>query len=101
MRGALRELRGTIRRGKIGNFHIPEAGDAAAVFPRPARLHEGWSRAGKKSFGVFLQAALRRHRKDKRTAHVARPWPASRSIQTAKPTAGIGTGAPSRVSSPS
>ena len=101
MRRALCELRGDIRRGKIGDFHIVEAGDAAAVFPRAARLDEAETGAREKGFGVFLQAAFRRHRKDKRTAHAALPLPASRSIQTAKPTAGIGTGAPSRVSSPS
>src|SRR5687767_6929116 len=98
---ALRELRSNIRRGKIGDFHVLEAGDAAAVFPRAARFYEIKAGAREKRFGVFLQAAFRRHCEDEGTAHAALPLAASRSIQTAKPTAGIGAKAPSRVSSPS
>ena len=97
---ALRELRGDLGRGQVGDLDIVELGDRAAIVARAARLHQCQSGAREECLGVLLQAAFGRHRDDKR-AHEAPPISASRSTQTENPTAGIGAAAPSRVSRPS
>src|SRR5436190_11144585 len=101
MRRALHQLRGDVGRREIGDLDIVKANDGAAVFTRAAWLHQVEACTREKRFSIFLQPAFRWHCDDERSAHAAPPLPARRSIQTAKPTAGIGAEAPSRVSSPS
>ena len=86
--------------GDIFFVDLVEARDRAAIVARAARLQQGEARAREERLRVLLQPAFRRHRDDER-AHVAPPIAASRSTQTANPTAGIGSRAPSRESSPS
>ena len=83
--------------------------------PAKGRLQENaarfFSRAGlelikprgarEEDLRVLLQPAFGRHRDHERRAHATPRNAASRSIQTAKPTAGIGFALPSRASSPS
>ena len=99
---ARRELRGDFGGRQIRDLDAVEAGDRAAIIARAARLDESSPARAKKRFGVLLQPALGRHREDEAARSCARlPRSASRSSQTAKPTAGIGAAAPSRVSSSS
>ncbi len=98
---ALRQLRRDFRCGQISDLDAVDAGNGAAIIARAARLDEFEPRAREEGFGVLLQPAFRRHGEDERRAHGAPPHAASRSIQAAKPTAGIGSAAPSRVSKPS
>ena len=101
MDGALRELRGDFRRRQIGDLDAVKSGDGAAVVARSARLDELKPGARKEGLGVLLQAAFRGDGEKKRGAHAAPPQAASSSIEAAKPTAGIGSRAPSRDNSPS
>ena len=98
---ALCELAGDLRRGQISHLHIGQAVDGAAVVARAARFGQREPGAGEERLGVFLQAALGGHRDDERGAHAAPLKAASRSTQTAKPTAGMADLAPSFVSNPS
>ena len=99
--GALRKLGRDLLRREIGDLDAGQVGDRAAIVARAARLDELQAGAGKERLGVFLKPALGRHGDDQRRAHAAPPLAATRSIQTAKPTAGIGASAPSRDSSSS
>jgi len=105
MDGALAELRGDFRRREVSDFDAVEAGNGPAIIARAARLDQFEPRPREESFDALLQAAFRRHGEDERRAHAAPPalppHAASSSIEAAKPTAGIGSRAPSRVNSPS
>ena len=91
-----------ISRGReISDLDAGQARDRAAIVARAARLDQRQAGAGEERLGVLLQPALGRHGDDERRAHAAPPPPATRSIQTAKPTAGIGVLLPSRVSNSS
>ena len=72
---------------KEREFLLIKAGERIAVEP--------------KAFRVLLQAPLRGHGEDQRRAHTDVPNAESSSIEAAKPTAGIGSRAPSRDNSPS
>src|SRR5215472_12345569 len=102
MHGALAELLGDLWGRQVGDFNAVEPSDGAAIVAGAARLDEIKAGAGEEGFRVLLQPALRRHRENEsRGAHGAPPQAANSSIEAAKPTAGIGARAPSRVSSPS
>ena len=98
---ALREGLHDLGGGEIGHPDGGKIRDAAAIITRPARLEQREPRACEKRFRILLQPPFGRHSNDESFAHVS-PWNvASRSIQTAKPTAGMGFALPSRVSKPS
>ncbi len=102
MHHALAELLGDFRGREVSDLDAVEALDGAAIVARAARLDQFEPGAREEGFSVLLQAAFRRHgKKERRVAHDAPPQAASSSIEAAKPTAGIGEGDPSRVSSPS
>jgi len=101
MHRAERKLRGDFRRRKVGDFHAVEAGDGAAIVAGTARLDEFEAGTGEKTLPVLLQAPLRGHGEDQRRAHAGAPNAESSSIDAAKPTAGMGSRAPSRVNNPS
>ena len=73
---------------QIGDLHVRQIRDRAAIVANAARLDQRKPGAGEERLGVLLQAALGRHRDDERRAHAASPQAMTRSIQTAKPTAG-------------
>jgi hypothetical protein len=98
---ALRELRGDFRRRQIRDLGAVETRDRAAIVARAARLHELQPRGAEQLLGLLLQAALGGHGENERAAHAKPPMAESRSIHTAKPTAGIGVVLPSLVSMPS
>ena len=101
MNGPLRHLRDDLGNRQVGDFDPGKPGQRAAILARAARLHQVEAGAGKEGVRVLLQAALGGDGEHQRSAHVALPIPASRSIHAAKPTAGIGVALPNRVSSPS
>jgi hypothetical protein len=101
MHAALRQLRGDVGGREVGDLDAGHAGDRAAIFARAARLHQLEAGAREELLGIFLQPPLGRHREHERRAHDTLPIWVRRSIHTANPTAGIGSLAPSRVSSPS
>ncbi len=100
MCGALRELGGDLGGRQIGDLDAVEAGNGAAVIARAAGLDEFEPGPGEKVFRILLQPAFGRHGEDEWRIHDAPPAARS-SIDAAKPTAGIGAFAPSRVSKPS
>src|SRR5262245_53491100 len=105
MQRALPELRRDFRRRQVGDLNAGEAGNGAAIVASAARLHEFEPGAREERLGVLLQAAFRGNGEDEGRAHGVLPSPsahaASSSIEAAKPTAAIGSEAPSRVSKPS
>jgi len=101
MDGTLREQLGDLGGRKIGDFDARQVRDSAAIVARAARLDERETGTREERFGVFLQPSFGRHGDDEGGAHAPLPQTARRSIQTAKPTAGIGAGLPIRVSRPS
>ena len=101
MHRALRQQLDDLGGREIGDLDARQVGDRAAIVARAARLDEFEAGAREERFRVLVQPALGRHGDDERRAHDAPRSAASRSIQTAKPTAGIGLALPSRVSRPS
>ena len=93
MHRALRQQLDDLGGREIGHLDAGKVGDGAAIVARAARLDELEPGAREEGFRVLLQPALGRHRDDERRAHVPPRNAASRSIQTAKPTAGIALGA--------
>src|SRR5262249_57492683 len=87
--------------GETGHLDAGQIGDGAAVIARPARLDELEPRAREEGFRIRLQAALRRHRDHEWRAHGAPRNAASRSIQTANPTAEIARGLPTPLTNSS
>jgi len=85
----------------MADLDAGQVGDSAAIVAGAARLDQLQAGAAEERLGVFLQPALGRHGDDQWRAHDGPPPPATRSIHTAKPTAGIGDFAPSRLSSSS
>ena len=105
MHRAARQLSGDVACRQIGDLDIVEACNGAAIIARATRLRQRETGAGEEGLGVFLQAALGRDGQNEWRGHDARSdvevCCASVSIQTEKPTAGMGSAAPSCVSSPS
>jgi hypothetical protein len=102
MHGALRERLDDLGSGEIGNPDGGEVRDAAAILASAPRLDEVEAGAREERFRVLLQASFGWYGNDEGLAHAFSPCsPANRSIQTAKPTAGIALALPRRVSSPS
>src|SRR3954453_1170125 len=95
------ELRRDVGGREIRDLNTRNVRDRAAIFARAARLHELEARTRKESLGILLQPPFRGHRQHEGRAHASAPIPFSRSIHTAKPTAGIGAAAPRRVSNSS
>ena len=94
MHRALRQQVGDLGGREVGDLDAGKVGDGAAIVARAARLDQLEPGAREEGFGVFLQPALGRHGDDERRRSCARSRnAASRSIQTAKPTAGIALGA--------
>ena len=93
---ALRQRVGDLAGRQIGDLDAGQVGDRAAIVAGAARLDQLQAGAGEERLGVFLQPALGRHGDDSGALMTAPPPPATRSIHTAKPTAGIGAFAPSR-----
>ena len=91
MHGALRQQLRDLGGREIGHLDVRQVGDGAAIVARAARLDQLEPGALEERLGVLLQAALGRHRDHERRAHFPLRTAASRSIQTAKPTAGIGS----------
>ena len=89
--------------GSRKKYHLDarQVGDGATVVARAARLGQIEPGSREERFGVGLQTALGRHCDDKRSAHEPSGNADSRSIQAAKPTAGMGFVLPRRVSNPS
>src|SRR5439155_4906030 len=104
MRHAARQLRGDLAGREIGDLDIVEARDRAAIVARATGLRQLESCTGEKGLGVLLKAALGGNGQNEWRAHdlsSLRPIRVSASTQTEKPTAGIGSGDPSWVISPS
>ncbi len=108
MHGATRQIGGDLAGRQIGDLDIVEPGNGAAIVTGAAGLGQVQAGAREEVFGVFLQAALGGNGENERRGHdalpateVAGPDLVSASIQIAKPTAGIGSGAPSWDISPS
>src|SRR5712691_1220533 len=98
---ALRQQLDDLGGREVGHLDAGKVGDGAAVVAGAARLDQLEPGACEEGFRVFLQPALGRHGDDERRAHDRPRSAASRSIQTAKPTARLALALPSRVSSPS
>src|SRR5579872_3309927 len=101
MHGALAELLGDFRCGKVGDLDAIEPGNSAAIVAGAARLDELQSGAREKAFRILLQPAFRGHGKEERSVHGAPPAAVNSSMAAAKPTAGMASRAPSRVRSAS
>ncbi len=101
MHASLRKLQGNLVGRQIRDLDVGQLLDGAAVLAGAARLDQRQAGAREIGFGLLLQAALRRHGDDEGCAHRTPPARSSRSIQTEKPTAGIGVGLPSRDNMPS
>ena len=97
MDGALRQLLGDFGGRQVGDLDAVDAVNSAAIVARAARLDEFQAGTRKKCFGALLQTALGRYSDDER-AHDASPMPARRSMKMPRPTAGIVSRLPSRVS---
>jgi hypothetical protein len=101
MHHALAKELGDLGCGEEGDLDAAEARDRAAIVACAAWLGQLKPGAREEARGVLLESSFRRHRNHKGRAHAAPPRAASRSIQAAKPTAGIGLALPSLVSRPS
>ena len=109
MHGAGRELLGDLGGRQERDLDAVEPRDGAAIVAHAARLDQFEPGAGEEALGVFLQPALGGHRENERRSwaphdalpRAPAPSAASRSIHTARPTAGTGRALPSRVSSAS
>ncbi len=71
--GAGCELAGDFGGRQIGNLHAIETADRSAIVAGAARFDERETRARKKRFRVFLQAALGRNGEHQRRGHDAPP----------------------------
>src|SRR5262249_864513 len=96
--GACRELARNLRRRQIRHFDIVETRDCAAVIACAPRLDECETGTREERLRVLLQAPFGRNGEDQRRIHDSPPYTASRSIQTANPTAAMDSGAPRRAS---
>src|SRR5437667_1448609 len=106
MHRALGQKLGDLGGREIGDVDARKVRNRSAVIAGAARLDEIEAGTREEGFRVLLQPALGGHGDDEGRAHgsppqVLTPQAASRSIQAAKPTAGIGARLPSLVSSPS
>ena len=102
MHGALAELLGDLGRRQISHLDAVEAGDGAAIVAGAARLDQFEAGAGKKASAFCCSRPFDgTARRSGARVHAAPPHAVSSSIEAAKPTAGIGARAPSRVSRPS
>src|SRR5436190_23031578 len=95
------KLRDDIGGEQLVDLDARHAGNGAAIFASATRLHARKAGTREAAFRILLQTALRRHGENERRAHGSVPISFSRSIHTAKPTAGIGATAPRRESSSS
>ena len=93
MHRALRQQVDDLGSREVRHLDAGKVGDRAAIVARPARLDQFEPGAREEDFRVLLQPALGGHGDDERRAHGLLRNAASRSIQTAKPTAGDRVGA--------
>ena len=102
MRGAARQIGCDLACRQIRDLDIVEPVDGAAIVAGAARFGQTEAGAGEERLGVFLQAALGRHRQNEWRRHAALPLrPLRASTHTEKPTAGMGSAEPSWVINPS
>src|SRR5436190_1774512 len=101
MHGPLRESVHDLRGGEISNTDARNIRDAATIVAGSSRLDQIETGAREECLRILLQPPLGGDGNDELLGHATPRTRASRSTQTAKPTAGIARALPSRVSRPS